>query len=81
MWEPFNGVLEPKQLHDGNIWHPVVIHDFQLTFEIWSHKCGANSMMGLHIPIQCIQCLSITLYMFKVDVGIIPCGMRASTTA
>jgi hypothetical protein len=48
-------VFKPKQLHDGNIWHPVVINDFQLTFEIWSHKCGANSMMGLHIPIHCIN--------------------------
>ena len=52
----------------------------------WLSKSSPTSVLvrawwGLHIPIHCIECLSITLYMFGMDMGIIQCGMRASATA
>ena len=36
---------------------------------------------GLHLTIHSIWRLSITFYMFEMEVGTTPCGMRASTTA
>ena len=47
MWEWFHVEWEPQPLHDGIIWHPAVIYDwFQMPFQIRSHTCGGNIMMG-----------------------------------
>ncbi len=54
---------------------------FQPTFQIRSHKCGSNSMVGAPYPHpQHIMFVNHLVYI-RMDVGIIPYGMRASTTA
>ncbi len=54
---------------------------FQLTSKIWANKCSSNGMVTHHISIHNIWRFSITLFLFGENVGAIPCGFRASTTA
>ena len=48
---------------------------FQPKFQIGSHKCDGNTMMGAIYPHSLhMKFVNMTVYMFGVDVGIIPCG-------
>jgi N-acetylneuraminic acid mutarotase len=50
-----------------NYWAPISDQWFQLTFQIWSHNCGGNSMMKAPYPHSLHIIFFITLYMFGVD--------------
>ncbi len=61
--------------------HPAVTQDFSLF-----PKSGQTSVMvmawwHIYIPIHIICRLSITLYMFREDAVVIPCGFKASTSS
>ena len=72
---------EPQPMHDDIIRHPTLINDFTCLFQIWSHKCCGNSVMGAPYPHPLHIMFVNPPYMFGVDVGAIQCGFRARTNA
>ena len=81
MREPFHMDFEPQPLHKGFFQHQAVTQDLS-----WLPKSGPGSVVlmawwWIHIPIHSIWRLSNTWYMCDMDVGTIPHGFGASTTA
>ncbi len=81
MWEPFHVGLEPQPLHNGNVCCPAVTQFSSRYPKSWPTSVVVMAWWHIHLSIHSIWMLPNTLNMFEVDVGTIPCGSRASTTA
>jgi hypothetical protein len=75
MWDSFQVGPEPQPLDCGMICCPAVTQNSQ----ILAHQCDGNSMMT--DPSANPQHMKVATYIFIMDVGAIPGGSRASTTA